>query len=840
MSSSLLNNKYFNKLEVNRLQANKIKSNNILSNNKNSNRKSYLFSAILKNASFHIIDDRNAKLDFNVTQQNSVLRFTDRPFTQSSEITMQEFLSLFLSTSSNSFKEDPPNVVLSFNNKQQSFTMSITENIYNNTIFHLKLLNGEDHILEEVMNNEIMNLFVDNYTTSISPNDDNNIETIGNIKLPSTINYDIYNIVNNIYELKFKEVKINSYVTNLQINFSNNISFRYVDNISYFNNGLKNGYWNWNNGSSYYLFNPYKNDFYQGILITDKNQNSQIITLYHNILLSVNDSYTEYKILNINLDQNTITIISPKSSSTDSETTYKWSINEDNNIIFTTGNLKYFANFNDFLSIKFTNSLITEPEPEPEPNEIITSTEFPNRIPYGYGSLKGWYSSKQSDYLLDGPYEDQYNQMFKNLVNEGEEWELISIPTKDELPFVGTWWDWDLEIQNIKSFIKYLGNTYGKFETHFVAATEVVDELIWEFTPQDERFEITNEKLSNALNQKINSLNNQINIDTTFTFTQEEYDTFNVDNVYAFSYIKVGDYNFKPFSPANKRINDEVYSIIQQDKVNGGAPYLKAEQCGGICYKYNATTNRLRTYLVFNMGFWYKVISNEYGNSDSDKKNIARRAIYASLAHEYNHTFQFQIIDPLGYTTNGTPGWYGEEDGYGETAPNAISRWWVESFAAILPMLMGSNIHPQDYYASINNSINDIKTTENLTADEFARRMVYADDPMGYGYLTRFHWGFLAAAYMAKLTSWKYVLVDFYYDFQRVKFDNEFTRENQNNIVLVPDLDDVFLHNFGLTEIDFLQNLYNLVKNEKITILDLLPNGVIEPLDGINQFNPSN
>jgi len=74
---------------------------------------------------------------------------------------MQKFVLLFLSKSPNSFEEDPPNVVLSFNNKQQSFTMSLTESNNNNTTFHLKLLDGEDHILEEVTNNKTMNLFVD-------------------------------------------------------------------------------------------------------------------------------------------------------------------------------------------------------------------------------------------------------------------------------------------------------------------------------------------------------------------------------------------------------------------------------------------------------------------------------------------------------------------------------------------------------------------------------------------------------------------------------------------------------------------------------------------------------
>ena len=77
------------------------------------------------------------------------------------QLIVQLLVSLFLSRSPDSFREDSPNVVLSFNNKQQSFTMTLIESVnINNTTFHLKLLNGEDHILEEVTNNETMNLFV--------------------------------------------------------------------------------------------------------------------------------------------------------------------------------------------------------------------------------------------------------------------------------------------------------------------------------------------------------------------------------------------------------------------------------------------------------------------------------------------------------------------------------------------------------------------------------------------------------------------------------------------------------------------------------------------------------
>jgi hypothetical protein len=95
-----------------------------------------------------------------------------------------------------------------------------------------------------------------------------------------------------------------------------------------------------------------------------------------------------------------------------------------------------------------------------------------------------------------------------------------------------------------------------------------------------------------------------------------------------------------------------------------------------------------------------------------------------------------------------------------------------------------------------------------------------------YGFLTKHHWSFLAAAYMAKLTSWKYVLVDFYYDFQRVPSNTRATASNNiNDIYYVPDLDKLFLHNFGKTEENFLKDLYTLIKTDTtIDITYFLPN----------------
>jgi hypothetical protein len=94
-----------------------------------------------------------------------------------------------------------------------------------------------------------------------------------------------------------------------------------------------------------------------------------------------------------------------------------------------------------------------------------------------------------------------------------------------------------------------------------------------------------------------------------------------------------------------------------------------------------------------------------------------------------------------------------------------------------------------------------------------------------YGYLTRFSWAILASAYMAKETSWKYILIDFYHDFQRVPSNSEATRGDQ--IEYVPDLDKLFLHNFGQSESDFLKDLHANIKSGELSLKDIFPEGII-------------
>ena len=166
MSSSLLSSKYLNKLDVNRLQVNQLKVNEVLPKI-DSETKSYLYSAILNNVEFKQVNNNTAELilkhpDFN----NNVIAFTDRPFTQSNKITVQQFVQLFLLREPDSFEADPPNVVLIFNNTQKSYTMSLA-NFFakeQKVIFNLKLLEGEEHTQDNFTGT--INMFVDNSQTS--------------------------------------------------------------------------------------------------------------------------------------------------------------------------------------------------------------------------------------------------------------------------------------------------------------------------------------------------------------------------------------------------------------------------------------------------------------------------------------------------------------------------------------------------------------------------------------------------------------------------------------------------------------------------------------------------
>jgi len=487
-----------------------------------------------------------------------------------------------------------------------------------------------------------------------------------------------------------------------------------------------------------------------------------------------------------------------------------------------------------------TPPALTPPASTPETTISVT---YPIIKPHGYGSIRGWYSDKKSSYLYDSPIAIYYNQMNNNYVNNNQQWKLAHIPRVDELPNYGDWWNWTTELENINRVIDYLGTTLGKFETHFIAATPVINPLIWirKLKPStDAVYAISNTNLMNAISNKIS--NNNFSV-ANIIFTQSEWNNFNITtNLITLHYIIVGDKQYRPSSPGTDRVNNEALAIIANDWKIGccigtTTPNLslRVEECGGVCLKYMTKTNKQRLYMACDLGMGHTPILNgSWFNSQSSdyKRQWLRNEIYASISHEYTHVYQNHLLEPL------LPGrWFGEEGNIGERGPNAISRWWLECFATILPYFMGFNFSGFDMQSKINEAINIIKTSNSLTAREFSDRMMYVNP---YGYLPgseNMVWSYLTATYMAKLTSWKYILVDFYYDFQRVPSNAQVY--SNGTYINVPDLDKLFLHNFGKTEETFLQDVYRDVKNDTINIQylsNVLPLGSDFNISNLNKF----
>jgi hypothetical protein len=381
-----------------------------------------------------------------------------------------------------------------------------------------------------------------------------------------------------------------------------------------------------------------------------------------------------------------------------------------------------------------------------------------------YGIINGWYSNRTSQYLNDEPNTNYYNQMNYNIVSSNGNWKLLHLPTAEEFPYYGDWWDWPTELQNINRVIDYLGNTLGRFETHFI------------------------------------------------------------------SMAGTGS------SSGTQRVNNEAIATISRDWKFGlnNPPTtprtdIRVEECGGVCLIYLAKNNRKRNYMAISLGSgatstltssWFINRSNDY------KLNWLRNDIYASISHEYAHVFQNQIIEPRKPFLK--PLWYAEESylqdsPLGERSPHTISRWWLEVFATILPYFMGLQ-QQLELINEITTGINQFKNSS-MTETEFLNRMLYT---VPYGYASAPSMSYLTAAYMAKLTSWKNILVDWYYDFQRVPENNIVPMENNQGTILVPNLDNIFLHHFGKTEEDFLKDVFTKVRNNVITLnylSNVLPGG---------------
>jgi len=477
-------------------------------------------------------------------------------------------------------------------------------------------------------------------------------------------------------------------------------------------------------------------------------------------------------------------------------------------------------------------------------NSDVTQVHIITTRPHGYGNINGWYSTTTSTHLLDNPLTIYYEQMNRNYAPDT--WKIKHIPFASELPNYGSWWNWTNELENINKVIDYLGTTLGKFETHIIAATPIINPLIWVRKQQlieESSYNIINTTLENMLLNKINNALRDANI----VLTQEEWSSCNITtNIITLHYINVGSSQYRPFSQGTDNVNSQALAIIGRDWKIGSTSNqiqpnlsLRVEDCGGVCLKYMTKNNRQRIYMAIDLGMGHTpVLYDSYFNSMSNdaKKQWLRNEIYASISHEYTHVFQDQLIEPL------LPGiWFAEDTIQDERSPNAISRWWFECFATLLPYFMGFNSSGFYIQSKITDAINKIKNNQSLTATEFSDRMMY-EKP--YEYLPESEnmvWSFLVAAYMAKLKTWKYVLVDFYYDFQRVPSDTPVTRNG--TITYVPDLDKLFLHNFNKTEEAFLQDIYAKVKNSEITLQslrDVLPDGANFNIPELIKFNQSN
>ena len=213
-SNSLLDNRSFNKLAVNRLETQALRSNNI-----QSETISYLFSVLLENGTFERNNTGgNLTYDLNA-ENNDVIVFSDRPFRKTNKISMTSFVALFTLDGSNSFEEDPPNIVVAHSEEQRTYVMKLSSQNNNQVVFTLELLPHETHDLTTVTG--IMNLFVDNsdnsdlektkFTFQPTNIDTPKITILGTYK-------DKYGISGHITSENFKDAFI---VMNQQINRSN-------------------------------------------------------------------------------------------------------------------------------------------------------------------------------------------------------------------------------------------------------------------------------------------------------------------------------------------------------------------------------------------------------------------------------------------------------------------------------------------------------------------------------------------------------------------------------------------------------------------------------------------
>jgi hypothetical protein len=154
-SASNLSSKLFNYLNLNRLQALNSKVSNF-----NDPTPSLLFSILFNNSTLNKLPDK-ATLKFTKSDVASVIQFTDRPLRQTSTITLDDFLNLFIPDNSgfNSFSKDPPNGVLVNKNEQKTYELKSVAYDGDNIIFEMLYI-GESGEQGEFSGK--MSFFVDN------------------------------------------------------------------------------------------------------------------------------------------------------------------------------------------------------------------------------------------------------------------------------------------------------------------------------------------------------------------------------------------------------------------------------------------------------------------------------------------------------------------------------------------------------------------------------------------------------------------------------------------------------------------------------------------------------
>ena len=379
------------------------------------------------------------------------------------------------------------------------------------------------------------------------------------------------------------------------------------------------------------------------------------------------------------------------------------------------------------------------------------------------------YSQTTSPDLLDKPPTEVVEKAQQNLAPNRSE-DLIIFPEK--YPSIDGV-NWATIMPKLLKFYEYLGETFGKYEVHLIMTTDDPEE--------------------------------------------------------------------------SDRIVREAHDKIKKDTIDGYyIPSIqKLKECGtAICHIYEAKNGKKRYFVNIDIAYLYEFFfQTTYFNnlSNEDKEQYILYYIEYYMAHEYYHVFQQQHISPLLFSDG-----FGAEDIWefwgnntertsGEEQPHAISRWWTESFATIMPYFLGrSEPHDKGMLERVKNAIRNITSDTTLTAKEFSDRMMYRFTKDGYlmSDPDRQDWAFLAAAYMAQQISssrgaWNYLLAGhFYKDFQRIESTTEIKKNGRP--IKVPDADKIWLHNFGMTQKDFLHNIFNLVKSGEITVeslMDVLPGG---------------